>query len=354
MHVPLLRKTLVWLIEDAGCLGHYQAVLVRTSKSKNPYYGKNGEFTDTWSLDQVIFGWVVCVTAFLYVVYKFGLMEGLTVNHLTRKSSNMTCLCGTGNAKNSWNMCSQISLSWRAMAWPSTAFGWRSWRAAPLAVQTCQEYPCATLAWRILLPLPPDTHTHKFVGICMLPFNVLKCVGSGTSINPVWIKKDVFRIKHHRLRIKTILLVVVFRVQSPPRPPGPTMWFWFSWVFWSIVFFEAPASPNLMAKTQFWHRTKYVRSTAKYSKMISKVLSDPAPIFRCLRRLLTTWRTKLTHQHLPKSLGPRWWSCPSWFVPLTRSLESKVALLVIFVSFEVADEFSFPIPNQLKGWQGKS
>ena len=197
-------------------------------------------------------------------------------------------------------------------------------------------------------------HTHKFVGICMLPFNVLKCVGSGTSINPVWIKKDVFRIKHHRLRIKTILLVVVFRVQSPPRPPGPTMWFWFSWVFWSIVFFEAPASPNLMAKTQFWHRTKYVRSTAKYSKMISKVLSDPAPIFRCLRRLLTTWRTKLTHQHLPKSLGPRWWSCPSWFVPLTRSLESKVALLVIFVSFEVADEFSFPIPNQLKGWQGKS
>jgi len=35
-------------------------------------------------------------------------------------------------------------------------------------------------------------------------------------------------------------------------------------------------------------------------------------------------------------------------------LESKVALLVIFVSFEVADEFSFPIPNQLKGWQGKS
>lgn len=100
------------------------------------------------------------------------------------------------------------------------------------------------------------THTHKFVGICMLPFNVLKCVGSGTSINPVWIKQDVFRIKHHRLRIKTILLVVVFRVQSPPRPPGPTMWFWFSWVFWSIVFFEAPASPNLMAKTQFWHRTK--------------------------------------------------------------------------------------------------
>lgn len=55
-------------IEDAGCLAHYQTVLVRTSKSKNPYYGKNGEFTDTWSLDQVIFGWVVCVTAFLYVV----------------------------------------------------------------------------------------------------------------------------------------------------------------------------------------------------------------------------------------------------------------------------------------------
>lgn len=110
------------------------------------------------------------------------------------------------------------------------------------------------------------TQTHKFVGICMLPFNVLKCVGSGASINPVWIKKDVFRIKHPHLRIKTNLLVVVFRVQSPPRPPGPTMWFWYVLVLLRLLihcFFEAPASPNLMAKTQFWHITKYVQSTVK-------------------------------------------------------------------------------------------
>ena len=255
-------------IEDAGCLGHYQTVLVRTSKSKNPYYGKNGEFTDTW-----YFGpgnlWLGSLCDCISLCCKFGLMEGLTVSHLTRKSSNMTCLCGTGNAKNSWNMCSQISLSWRAMAWPSTAFGWRSWRVAPLAVQTCQEYLCATLAWRILLPLPPDTHTHKFVGICMLPFNVLKCVGSGTSINPVWIKKDVFRIKHPRLRIKTsylsgssgssfLLVLLVLPCGFGSLGSSDPLFFWSP----SIAQFDG--KNTVLART-----TKYVRSTLKFPKMIS-------------------------------------------------------------------------------------
>lgn len=98
MHVPLLRKTLVRLKTLAAW--HITNSAGQDKQVQEPV------LREEWGVHRYLeFGpgnlWLGSLCDCISLCCKFGLMEGLTVNHLTRKSSNMTCLCGTGNAKNS-------------------------------------------------------------------------------------------------------------------------------------------------------------------------------------------------------------------------------------------------------------
>ena len=87
MNFPLLIQTLGRLKTLADQDKQVQESVLREEWGVHRYldFGQGNLWLDT-SCD--------CIS----LCCEFGLIEGLSVSHLARKSSNMTCLCGIGNA----------------------------------------------------------------------------------------------------------------------------------------------------------------------------------------------------------------------------------------------------------------